>query len=146
MSKDQLTIRDLEQSEYEGPASVGPFVSDEGWEFNPGVPNGAEDGWFTEDLWAAAIPPDGEGDEGYGAKALHLATHNGKVNIWIENGDNSWSASQMEHLASLLSDVLARARAYRPKPWMLDPTELRRMKQIAYGSCPVVLRDDPVSD
>jgi hypothetical protein len=67
MSKDQLTIRDLEQSEYEGAASVGPFVSDEGWEFNPGVPNGAEDGWFTEDLWAAAIPPDGEGDEGYGA-------------------------------------------------------------------------------
>jgi len=29
---------------------------------------------------------------------------------------------------------------------MLDPNELRRKKQLAYESCPVVLSDDPVSD
>jgi len=88
----------------------------------------------------------GEGDEGYGAKRVHLTTHDGKVNIWIENGDDSWSVNQVEQLANLLPDVLARARAYTPKPWMLDQTELRRMKQIAYGSCPVVLPEDSVSD
>lgn len=50
MAKDQITIRDLDESDYEGPASIQNFVSDEGWEFNPGVPDRAEDGWFSEDL------------------------------------------------------------------------------------------------
>jgi hypothetical protein len=146
MSKDQLTVRDLDQSGYEGPVSIRPFVSEEGWEFHPGVPDGAEDGWFTEDLWAAAIPADGEGDGGYGPKKVHLTTHDGKVNIWIEDGDDSWSVDQVEQLANLLPDVLVRAQAYTPKPWMLDQTELSRMKQTAYGSCPVVLPEDSVSD
>ena len=144
MDKDKLTIRDLEELEYKGPASIQNFVSDEGWEFNPGVPSGAEDGWFSEDLGVVGeIPAEGEGPDGYGAKVVRLTAHDGKLNIWLDDNADPWSANQLERLAALLPDALVRAWAYQPKPWMLDPEELRRHKQEAFESCPVVIPVPP---
>jgi hypothetical protein len=43
-------------------------MSEEAREFHPGVWMAPEDGWFTKELRAAAIPADGESDEGYWLK------------------------------------------------------------------------------
>jgi hypothetical protein len=103
-----------------------------------------EDGWFSEDLGVVGeIPAEGESPDGYEAKVVRLTAHDGKLNIWIDDNGDPWSANQLERLAALLPDVLIRAWAYQPKPWMLDPEELRRHKQEAYGSCPVVIPVPP---
>jgi hypothetical protein len=64
-------------------------------QFNPGVPDGAEDGWFSEDLGVIGeIPAEGEGPDGYEAKAVQLTAHDGKLNIWIDDNDDAWTVNQ----------------------------------------------------
>jgi hypothetical protein len=107
----------------------------EGWEFHPGVPNGVDDGWFTENLGIVGEvpeePPEPGAHEGFSAKEVTVAAHDGWPAIFA--GDQDLSPTQAERMAELLLEAAKLARSYQPKPWMRDPKLLLQRKATAYS-------------
>jgi hypothetical protein len=124
------------------------YDSDEGWEFQSGVPDGVEDGWFHQELGEVGrVPPD-EGE----------ANSGGRVTVWAidgqptisYDGDGSLSATGARVLLRLLPKAIKVAEAYRPPAWMLDPAQLHQHKvdawawvvEMAEQACPVCRNDE----
>jgi hypothetical protein len=103
----------------------------EGWEFSPGVPDGAEDGWFIEHIATfGPIPPDA--DQRGRPSSIEVVAHDGRPWIAYEGASDGWELAHARQFDELLHQAIQALADYVPKPWMRDPEQLAARKETAW--------------
>ncbi len=112
--------------------ALAVIYGEEGWDFQSGVPDGVEDGWFHQDLGVIGrVPPD-EDEEGSSGGPVAVWMIDGTASISYD-GDLSLSPRQARVLLELLAKAIEVAEAYQPPMWMLDPAQLHQHKVDVYA-------------